>query len=150
MTQPVDVEKLVLQLFLDGKERNADGVREHLRQLFGRPEFGDVFNSLYAHRDDADAAFILEHLDVHGDYVALKEQPAARTVGVTAFPDHGFVGIVIPKESFANFPPTADLVMRIKSKEGFRAFIVAAFDAAEQVWPEITKEMDAIENADRK
>lgn len=75
------------------------------------------------------------------------------SVEMMAFPDDGFVaGFValrIPRESLADVLkyPSADCLIRIKSKEGFRAFILAAFEAAEQVWPEISKEMDAIEEA---
>lgn len=71
------------------------------------------------------------------------------SVKMMAFPDDGFVALRIPRESVADVLkyPSADCLIRIKSKEGFREFIVAAFEAAEQVWPEITKEMDAIEAA---
>ena len=71
------------------------------------------------------------------------------SVEMMAFPDEGLVALKLPRAALAAAlaHPNADCLVRIKSKEGFRAFILAAFKAAEQVWPEITKELDEAEVA---
>lgn len=58
-----------------------------------------------------------------------------------AFPDDGFIALKIPKEMIPALPPEATgHLIRFKSAEGFKAFIVSAMEAASLVWPEIAQE----------
>lgn len=64
------------------------------------------------------------------------------TPRMMAFPDDGFVALHTPDEMVpAERPPNADgYLIRFKSAEGFKAFMVAALEAASMVWPEIAQE----------
>lgn len=60
-----------------------------------------------------------------------------------AFPSDGFIALHLPR---GLVPPAAQLeeadgvLVRFKSAEGFKAFLVDAIQAAAQVWPEIAAE----------
>lgn len=65
-----------------------------------------------------------------------------------AFPDDGFVALALPAEMFQQLPPgaTAHLV-RVKSVEGFKAFMLGAIEAASFVWPEVAAEWKDVLNS---
>ncbi len=65
------------------------------------------------------------------------------SVGMLAFPEDGFIAIEIPREHFADLPRAATgVLVRIKSSEGFKDFMVAAIEAAAQVWPDIAAQWE--------
>lgn len=74
---------------------------------------------------------------------AVKEKPAENGPSFRAFPEDGFIALHIPKEMI---PPAEILaasdgvLMRIRSAEGFRLFVVAAVEHAALVWPEVAQE----------
>lgn len=58
-----------------------------------------------------------------------------------AFPEDGFVALAIPREMLDALPKEASaFLVRIKSAAGFKEFMLAAVEAAAQVWPEIAAE----------
>lgn len=58
-----------------------------------------------------------------------------------AFPDDGYIALDLPREMFGPLPPGASgHLLRFKSSEGFRNFMVAAMETAALVWPDIAKE----------
>lgn len=62
-----------------------------------------------------------------------------------AAPDEGFVALQIPRAMIPPLPPEATgHLIRIRSAEGFKAFITTACDAAAAVWPEIAQDMKDI------
>lgn len=65
-----------------------------------------------------------------------------------AFPDDGFVALKIPRELCVALPDDATgQLIRVKSAEGFKNFMLAAIEAAALVWPEIAEEWrDVVEN----
>ena len=55
-----------------------------------------------------------------------------------AFPEDGFIALEIPPALIPRgVPKGAGYLIRVKSPEGFRNFLVAAMEAARLTWPEI-------------
>jgi hypothetical protein len=67
---------------------------------------------------------------------------------VEAFPRDGFVALKIPADEFPVLPPEADsYLIRFKSEEGAKNFMIAFMEAAARVFPGIADEWNGKEGA---
>lgn len=60
-------------------------------------------------------------------------------IEIKAFPLDGYIGLEIPKAALPDVPGVQSYLIRFKSPDGFKEFMMAAMDAARQTWPEIEK-----------
>jgi hypothetical protein len=73
----------------------------------------------------------------------VSDPPAPRRPAMIAFPDEGFVALKLPSEmvpSDAAREGSSGVLIRFKSEEGFKAFMVDAMEVATLVWPNIAIE----------
>lgn len=66
----------------------------------------------------------------------------SREPEMLAFPADGFIALKTPVEMVPrDLPPNADaFLMRFRTADGFKAFLVEAMEAASMVWPEIAQD----------
>lgn len=62
---------------------------------------------------------------------------------VSSKDDGGYIAIKVDRRSIGTLPDEAThILLRFKTPEGFKRFMLGAMEAAAAVWPEIAKEWD--------
>lgn len=64
-------------------------------------------------------------------------------IDVVSSKEDGFIAIKVPRAAIGELPPEAThILLRFKTPEGFKAFMLSAMDAAAAVWPDIAKDWE--------
>lgn len=76
------------------------------------------------------------------------------SIHLKAFPAEGFVALALPAETIKQavdvgnqYGGASEFLVRFKTEEGFKRFLVAAVEAASQVWPGIAAEWNERKDA---
>lgn len=77
------------------------------------------------------------------------------SINLKAFPKEGFVALALPSETIKRAVAIGDaaggaseFLVRFKTEDGFKRFLISAVEAASLVWPGIAAEWNKLERED--